>query len=273
MLSDITGHYSKAGNPAERIRAALVKAGVDMSTLEEAQLSAVDEFHIRGRQATLELTAKLHPSPDWQVLDIGSGLGGPARTMAVKYGCHVTGVDLTPTYVQAANTLSSWIHRHHQAHFVEADATALPFGDAHFDAAITFHAAMNIPSKAKMYSEAHRVLKPGGRFLIYDVMRGTGPAPKLPAPWARDQSQSYLETPQAVEDLLRAAGFTIDAVEDSSNDSLAWFEATRRSMESTAPPILSIQTLMGSDFVEMAANQVTNLREDRIRTVAIFCTA
>lgn len=273
MLSDITDHYTHTGNLTGKIRAALEKNGVDMSALEEAQLSAVDEFHIRGRQATLELASQLHISPDWQVLDIGSGLGGPARTLAVKYGCHVTGVDLTPAYVEAANTLSSWIHRKHQAHFVQGDATDLSFSDHQFDAAITFHTAMNIPGKTKMYSEAHRVLKPGGRFLIYDVMRGKGPAPALPAPWAQDQSQSYLETPDSIERMLVEAGFSIDTVEDSSRDSLAWFEATQRATEGTAPPILSIQTIMGPDFPKMVANQLTNLREDRIRTVAMFCTA
>lgn len=149
MASDITTHYAKAGNPVERIREVLERSGVNMATLDEAQLSAVDEFHIRGRKATLELTAKLHPQPDWRVLDIGSGLGGPARTMAVKYGCQVTGIDLTPSYVAAANTLSSWIHRRHQAHFIAGDATALPFGNATFDAAMSFHVAMNHPVQSQ----------------------------------------------------------------------------------------------------------------------------
>ena len=156
------------------ISAALDAAGTDRATLQPADLAPVDEFHIRGRAATLEIVEALGLTADSHVLDLGSGLGGPARTLAEVTGCTVTGVDLTPEFCEVATALSEWTGLSDRTRFQVGDATATGLADAAVDAALTVHVAMNIANKAGLYAEAFRVLRPGGRFVDYDVLQGEG---------------------------------------------------------------------------------------------------
>jgi ubiquinone/menaquinone biosynthesis C-methylase UbiE len=154
--------------------------------------------------------------------------------------------------------------------FQHADATQLPFADGQFDAAMTIHVAMNIAAKDKMYAEARRVLKPGSRFAAYDILQGEGGEVFFPVPWAREPSISHLATPDGMRSLLTGAGFKIIAVEDSTEESQTWFEAMAARMAEAAPAV-TFQAFLGSDFPEMARNQVRNLRDRRIRTVTYIC--
>mgnify|MGYP003704573025 CR=1 FL=1 len=201
------------------IAASLRKAGKDLGKLTTADLGTVDEFHIRGRQATLELAQSLNLNANSRVLDIGSGLGGPARTLVETYGCHVTGIDLTQAFCDAAAALSDWVGLGGRVSFRQGDATGLPFGNAEFDAAMTIHVAMNIARKDRVYAEARRVLKPGARFAVYDVLQGEGGDVLYPVPWAREPSISHLATPDAMQSLLVEAGFKIIDVQDSTEAS------------------------------------------------------
>lgn len=273
MADDVTRHYDEGRDLVESIAAALRAAGKDMAHLTTSDLRAVDEFHIRGHKATLELAARLQLGPGSQVLDMGSGLGGPARTLAETSGCHVTGVDLTKAYCDAATTLSAWVGLADRVAFRQGDATRLPFADASFDAAVTIHVAMNIPAKDQMYREAHRVLKPDGRFAIYDVLQGEGGAALLPVPWAREPSISHLVTPQAMEALLREAGFKLLEVHDSSEEGRLWFEEMAARGPARGAPAVTLQLLLGADFPLMVRNMLANLKEHRIRTVSYLCEA
>jgi SAM-dependent methyltransferase len=162
MADRIASHYSENLQLADVISQSLRSAGNDLDKLTTADLATVDEFHIRGRKATLELAAPMNLNSDSHVLDIGSGLGGPARTVAETYGCRVTGIDLTQAFCDAANTMSDWVGLAKRVSFKQGDATNLPFADKQFDAAMTIHVAMNIANKDKMYAEARRVIKSGG---------------------------------------------------------------------------------------------------------------
>lgn len=270
-MSDVVArHYAGGGDLAKAIADRLRNAGKVIDNLTTADLATVDEFHIRGRQATLELAQSLNLSATSHVLDIGSGLGGPARTLAETYGCRVTGIDLTPEFCEAATTLSNWVGLGDRVAFRQGDATDLPFGDAEFDAAITIHVAMNIAAKDKMYAEAKRVLKPGARFGVYDVLQGEGGEVLFPVPWARDPSISHLATPDEMSLLLTGAGMTVLQVVDSTEESARWFEAMVARMAQSAPAV-TFQTFLGNDFPLMARNLVQNLRDRRIRTVAYVC--
>lgn len=206
------------------------------------------------------------------MLDIGSGLGGPARTVAEAYGCHVTGIDLTEAFCDAAAIMSSWVRLADRVEFRQGDATHLPFDDGVFDAAMTIHVAMNIARKDHVYVEARRVLKPGGRFVVYDILQGEGGDVLYPVPWARAPSISHLATPEEMPRLLSDAGFGIVAVTDSTEESQRWFEGMAQRAAGTAPGV-TFQAFLGDDFAEMARNQVANLRERRIRTVSYVCEA
>jgi ubiquinone/menaquinone biosynthesis C-methylase UbiE len=168
MADRVASHYSENLKLADLIAQNLQSAGKDLKKLTTADLATVDEFHIRGRKATLELAGQMKLNANSYVLDIGSGLGGPARTLAEAYGCRVTGIDLTQAFCDAATTMSDWVELGKRVSFKQGDATNLPFDNRQFDAAMTIHVAMNIAAKDKMYMEARRVMKPGGIFAIYD---------------------------------------------------------------------------------------------------------
>ncbi|KRE96420.1 SAM-dependent methyltransferase [Nocardioides sp. Soil774] len=270
-MDDVVDFYRGPGQLVAAIDAALTGAGVDRDSLRPADLASVDEFHIRGRAATTEIAEALRLSPDSHVLDLGSGLGGPARTLAELTGCTVTGVDLTPDFVEVATALSEWTGLGDRTHFRVGDATATGLQDAAFDAAFTVHVAMNISDKPALYAEALRVLRPGGRFVAYDVLQGEGGDVRYPVPWADDASTSFLATPPEMRDLLAAAGFEVVAEVDSSDESLAWFREVRARVERDGPPPVSFGAFLGERFGQMAVNQVTNLAERRIRTVMFTC--
>jgi len=269
VTENVAAHYA-GGDLVAALTAALHGSA---ERIAPADLAAVDEFHIRGRDATLELAERMKLAPGALVLDIGSGLGGPARTLAEAYRCRVVGVDLTLDFCRAARVLSAWVKLDHRVALVQGDATRLPFADRRFDAALTFHVAMNIPAKDRLYREARRVLKPRARFVAYDVLAGEGGDPLFPVPWARDPAISHLATPQAMESLLREAGFTVLAAEDSTAESQRWFEAMAGRAARAGPPRLTFQLFLGDDFPVMVRNQIRNLAERRIRTVSYLCEA
>jgi len=137
MADRVASHYSEDLKLADAVADKLRSAGKDLNKLTTADLAAVDEFHIRGRKATLELGEKMNLSAQSHVLDIGSGLGGPARTLAEAYGCRVTGIDLTQAFCDAATAMSDWVGLGSRVSFKQGDATDLPFANQTFDAAMT----------------------------------------------------------------------------------------------------------------------------------------
>lgn len=269
-MNEVAGHYGQAGL-FDRIVTALVGAGFDPEHLTTRELAFFDEFHIRGRVATQELAKEMGLTRLSHVLDLGSGLGGPARTLAELCGCHVTGIDLTQEFCDVATELSDRVGLSGHVEFQQGDATDLPFDGASFDAAMTIHVAMNIAAKDRMYAEAKRVLKPGGIFAVYDVMQGPGGPIRYPVPWAMTPDISHVATPQEVRRLLREADFEILAERDSSSESLTWFKELTADVENKPP--ISSAVILGPDFKDMAKNQVMNLAEDRIRTVTFICRA
>lgn len=273
MSDKVASHYSTAHDLADAIAAKLREIGKDTGALTTADLGAIDEFHVRGRKATLELAEGLGLTAASRIIDLGSGLGGPARTLAETYGCHVTGIDLTPAFCEAATALSTWVGLGDKVSFQQGDATQLPFADGSFDAATTIHVAMNIAAKDRMYAETKRVLKSGGRFGVYDILQGEGGDVLYPVPWAREPSISHLATPDDMQALLSAAGFKILSVTDSTDEGLRWFEAMAERIKQSGAPPLTFRTFLGDDFLEMTRNQVRNLQERRIRTVSYICGA
>ena len=273
MADTVASHYSENLQLADVIAQSLRSSGKDLDKLTTTDLATVDEFHIRGRKATLELAAQMNLKADSHVLDIGSGLGGAARAVAETYGCRVTGIDLTQAFCDAARTMSDWVGLGKRVSFKQGDATNLPFADKQFDAAMTIHVAMNIANKDRLYAEARRVTKPGGVFAVYDVLQGEGGDVLYPVPWARDPSISHLATPDQMKSLLVGAGFKLLDVHDSTEESQSFFERMTAQMAKTGSPPVAWRLFLGDDFSTMARNQVRNVTERRIRTVSYICAA
>lgn len=271
MAEGVEQHYAGSGTIVQAIADALRASGRDPFASATSDLAPVDEFHIRGREATQEIADALGVGPGDAVIDIGCGLGGAARALAELRGCRVVGVDLTPAFCEAATELSRWTGLDALTSFRVGDATALDFADASFDAAVTIHAAMNIPDKPAMYREAHRVVRPGGTFVVYDVLQGEGGDVAYPVPWAREPSISHLATVDDMRSMLTDAGFELIDEHDSSDRSSAWFRSVADAIASGNVPPVTFAVFLGDDFAEMARNQVTNLADRRIRTVTFTC--
>ena len=263
LNQNIQAHYAKP-DIGKQILAALEKAGKDIDRLTPGDLAPIDEFHIRGRAATLELAQAAGVDSTKRVLDVGSGLGGPARALAREFGCQVTGIDLTEEYCRVAEMLSGRIGLSTHLEFLQGDALDLPFADATFDVVWTEHVAMNIPDKSRLYRQMHRVLKPGGTLAIYDILAGPAGPVHFPVPWARVPQSSFLATPDELRLFLDEAGFRIADWADTTDLARAWFAALAGKVRKEGLPPLGFHLLLGPEFKEMARNQRRNLDEGRI---------
>lgn len=212
----------------------------------------IDELHIGGRVATEYLMKEMSLRLGMRVLDIGSGLGGPARFAASTYNCNVTGIDLSPDYCAAAKALTEKQGRllSQNLSFQVGNALALPMQDSSFDAAYTIHVGMNIEDKGRLYSEVARVLKPGAVFGIYDVFAGAMPKePPYPLPWSDTPGTSFLLTINDAQMLLEAAGFDVYLREDRSAFAGTMLKTPLDSTDSE-----KVTRVMGPDFPTKVAN-------------------
>jgi ubiquinone/menaquinone biosynthesis C-methylase UbiE len=263
---EVARHYTH-GSLEAAIRAGLQALGRDQAQVTFEDLAGIDEFHIGGHEATADLGDKLDLAAGGTLLDIGSGLGGAARFFARRYGCRVTGIDLTPEYVEVARTLTQRVGLSEQGEFRVGSALDLPFGDGSFDRATLLHVGMNIPDKERLCTEVHRVLRRGGLFAIYDVMQ-TG---AFPVPWAAGKATSFLETPEIYRRALAGAGFEITSERDRRDFGIAFFHRMRARIAESGPPPLGLHILMGQDAPTKVANMVSNLEQGLIAPVEMIC--
>ena len=262
-MTDTSGnarkHYSAPGL-TDRIKSALATITADGQKLTVAQLAPLDQFHTRGILATAELATAARLDPSTRVLDLGCGIGGPARYLAATVGCKVTGVDLSASFIDAATYLTARCGLTDRATFQVGDALHLPFEDAAFDAVFLQHVAMNIEDRAALYAEVRRILAPRGRFATYDLVLRDGDV-VYPAPWARDSSASFLLSEGDTRRALEQAGFKAALWRDDSQTALEWFDAVM-----VGPPQseLNLGVVMGPDFAAMIRNLARNIRENRL---------
>ncbi|WP_296747506.1 class I SAM-dependent methyltransferase [Mesorhizobium sp.] len=265
-IDRVRDHYHATGL-TERLKAALAVFGPEDQPLKPEQLATLDQFHTRGLAATAELAKLAAITADMSVLDVGSGIGGPARFLAAAYGCHVEGVDLSEPFVDAARYLTGRTGQGGLVSFQAASALALPFGDGEFDVVLLQHVAMNIADREQLYLEIRRVLKPGGRLATFDVVLNNGD-PIYPAPWAKTPGESFLLSADATCEAIESAGFGTLVRQDDTSAAKAWFAELRAS---GPPPSPNLGVVMGPDFAQLAANLGRNLMEGRLGVLtAVF---
>lgn len=258
-IDGVRDHYRATGL-VERLKVALAAFGPEDQRLTPQRLAALDQFHTRGLKATAELAASAGITADMSVLDVGCGIGGPARFLAATHGCRVTGIDLSEPFVDAARYLTRRTAQTEQVSFQVASALDLPFGDGDFDVALLQHVAMNVADRARLYREIRRVLAFGARLATYDVV-STGEEPHYPVPWARTQETSFLLTAAATRDAVEQAGFAALAWHDDTDAAAAW---AAHLSASGPPPSPNLGVVMGPDFAQLAANLGRNLVEGRL---------
>jgi len=238
---------------------------VSLDALTVDALAPVDQFHGGGKPVTVRLARLAAMRPGMRALDVGGGFGGPARTLAVEFGCRVTGIDLTDSYVRAATMLTARMGLEDRVTHQVGDALALPFSDGAFDMVWTQNSGMNIADKEGLYAGFHRVLRSGGLLALQEPMAGPVQPVVYPVMWARDASTSFLRTPGEMRAVIEAAGFRARAWEDVTAETVG--PAT-----GAAVPAHSIQRLVMGDAIDaIIAAGHRNRAEGRVVSIqAVF---
>jgi len=267
---DVESHYA-IGDLYTIIIESLKATGKDLNKLKPGDLSPVDAFHTRGKEATLEIAQLAELSKGMNVLDVGCGIGGSVRYLSDEHGCKVTGLDLTEEYISVAKRLAELTSMSDKVTFIQGSALELPFEDNQFDLVWTEHTQMNIENKDRFYSEIYRVLKPGGRMVFSDIFQGNYKDLYYPVPWASEASCSFLATPDDAKSILEALGFEVKTWIDKSAQTLKWFKEVSDQIKVSGPPPISINILMGKTAPQKLGNMIRNLEDGK---TAIFqCSA
>ena len=268
--SGVAGHYARSGL-IEAIESGVRQMGKTPDTVTIDDLAPVDEFHIGGRTATEELVEQLGVTPGDHVLDVGCGLGGPARFVAHRFKCRVSGIDLTSDYVETGNRLCEWVGLADRVELRRSSALSMPFQDTKFDAAYMLHVGMNIDDKESLCVEVSRVLRPGSRFAIYDVMRTSDGDLSYPLPWATTPASSAVAAAGRYKQALQRAGFEILSERNRREFALAYFSDLRSRTPATgAPAPLGLHTLMGERRPHQIKNMFESISAGKIAPVELI---
>jgi ubiquinone/menaquinone biosynthesis C-methylase UbiE len=261
-------HYSR-GNLMEMIDVGLAESGLDPLNFELDALAAVEEFHTFGRAATVDLADAVELCKSDRVLDVGSGIGGPARLIAHDFGCHVTGVDLTDEFCRVARELNRRVGLDEQIEIRRGDALDLPFVDGEFSVVWTQHMSMNIADKQRLYAEMRRVVPPGGRLAFFDILAGPNQPIHFPVLWATDERVSFLASALETQAIIASTGFRTQLWEDVTEDAIDFYKLGSATTPDSMPP-LGLHLVI-PNLAEKLANLKRNAEEGRI--IVVRCVA
>jgi SAM-dependent methyltransferase len=267
MTENTTAQYS-VGGVRERIDTALRQAGKDFGALTAADFVTFEDFHSLGRVGTTSLLAAAQAASTDHVLDAGSGIGGTARLLATEYGCRVTAIDLTAEYCDTARWLNGLVNLEDRIEVIEGDVTDLPLPDADFDLVVSQHVQMNIADKSRLYSEARRILRPGGRLALWDATAGPRQPVLFPVPWADIPERSHLVTPDELATTLQDAGFALEVWNDLTEFAV---EAMTPIFDAPADP-RGLQLLV-PDIQTKVRSLLSNAREHRLALIQAVARA
>ncbi|GFE65733.1 class I SAM-dependent methyltransferase [Litoreibacter roseus] len=266
----ISNHYAH-GNLVSAIKAGLAAHGIKPDNARVEDLGPVDEFHIGGRIASAHFLDQLNIKPAQTILDVGCGLGGSARFAADTYGAKLVGLDLTAEYVSAGQTLCDWVGLSDRIELHQGSALSLPFEAARFDGAFMMHVGMNIQDKPALMAEVSRVLKPGTKFGIYDIMKTSDEDLAYPVPWATTSETSWLARPEDYRAAFEDNGFKVVSENSRQAFALEFFKKMKAANNAAdGPPPLGLHVLMQQSSAEKIPNMVANLAANRMSPVEMI---
>jgi SAM-dependent methyltransferase len=268
----VAGHYGKGGLE-QRILTALKNAGINMDHPTAEDLAPVDEFHVGGLESTKELAEQMELRPGLRLLDVGSGIGGPARYFAAHHGCRVTGVDLTEEFIQVAASLTRLARLEALVDFQQASALQMPFDSATFDCASMIHVGMNIADKDALFREVRRVLKPGALFAVFDLVR-TAPGPlEYPLPWAASEETSFVSTAKDYREALQRSGLQPERARGRRDYAIAFTERMIARMAQEGPPPLGLHLVIGEKTPLMVKNVLAMMKQGTLEPTEFISRA
>jgi SAM-dependent methyltransferase len=266
----ISDHWG-TGDVYSRIIDAMKAAGIDPETVTVEQLAPVDHFHARGFPATIELADALPIKAGQQLVDIGCGIGGPARYLAQRFGCKVNGLDITAPFVEAGNKLTALVGMQDSVTIEHGDGQKLPYADTTFDGGYAQHVTMNVPDRGAFFDEAFRVLKPGAFFALTEHGLGARGDPHHPLPWSEDGSGAYLMRPQDTVAILKKSGFSDIQVTDTGEKYLRGYLRAIELAQMGEAPVFGTHILLGKLAPQIIRNAARNIEEGRTHPVQIIC--
>lgn len=268
--SNIVAHYARSGLLA-RLESALRSDGIDPAHPTIEALAPYDQFHGRGLEATEDIAALVAVRPTDHLLDVGSGLGGPARWVSTRFGCRITGIDLTPEFCAIAEHLTRLVGLDARVRFQVGDALSMPFADGMFAGAYSMFVAMNIEDKAQLYREIHRVLEPGGWLVLSQIVRGEQGAVMYPTPWAATEAESFLSTVEETRNGLLAAGFEVEQVKNDLRRALEFGARSRAMVERGEKPPYRANALIHGDMAgAMLANVARGYQDGSLVPIEVL---
>lgn len=263
-VGDLVRQHYSGDDLVGGVLAALAAHGVDPASITVGDLAAVDQLHAGGPDATRYLFQQLGLDRTTRLLDVGSGIGGPARLAAVEFGCPVVGIDLSPDFVAAAERLTELVGLSGAVEFRVASGADSGLPDASVDRASLIHVGMNVADKGALFAEVRRVLRDGGLFGLHEQMRtGPGELPH-PLPWATDARSSFVATSDEYVRELTAAGFRVTRQENRRG-------ALARGAPTPARPDQA--AVFGPAFAERLANNVAAARAGLLAPVLLIAVA
>ena len=248
--------------------------GLDINRLAPEDLHRFDMVHCGGVEATDLVAHEGSIKSAQNVLDVGCGLGGPARRFAYRHGAIVWGIELSQPVFQTAVALTSLVGLAERVRFTLGSALKMPYDKGTFDVVVMQHCAMQVTEKLEFFGECGRVLRTGGSLVLHEFFLGTAGTPRYPLAWATEPAMSALETFEDTEGVLSRVGFVVGPLLDQQTTAISFFAGLAAKLEKAVAH--------GAGFrgknVEEARNSLRiftsmlkNFQENRVRLGIVVC--